>query len=333
MTKYLILSADYPCGRGTRGLNLYRFLRIYHGGRAVRIISTDELLRGDRLDAEVVFIGMPTRLSREHLAKLRFGRAVLFDYHDGPRPAWLESDEELLRSLTDLYLRPWVEDSWDFGLRMGVLPIRRHFKLTACVRWRSAVRAMGLESRRRIHDVAFVGEATANQSDYHQRVEWLREIKRAGDRYSFWGGIAARKSAGDSLRARFPDFDDFAYPGGRVGFLTYFSHLCRSRAALAPAGNARWSYRHYEAIYAGAILVSADFRHSRTLIPLPCEHMIHVPDGDSVLPAIDQALALRANSPDLPQENIEFLERYLRDGDYCRKKPMLMDAFLEQLSR
>jgi hypothetical protein len=60
--------------------------------------------------------------------------------------------------------------------------------------------------------------------------------------------------------------------------------------------------------------------------------MIHVPDGDPVLPAIDEALALRANSPDLPRENIEFLERYLQDGDYCRGKPQLMDAFLEQLS-
>ena len=134
------------------------------------------------------------------------------------------------------------------------------------------------------------------------------------------------------LEQKFADFAELCYPGGRVGFFSYFSHLSRSRVALAPAGNARWSYRHYEALYAGAIVVTTDFRHIDTLIPLPLEGMVHVEDGVSVLPAIDEALAMRRTYPELAEENIRFLERYLHHGDYCRKKPLLADRFMEQLA-
>jgi hypothetical protein len=66
------------------------------------------------------------------------------------------------------------------------------------------------------------------------------------------------------------------------------------------------------------------------LIPLPVDGMIHVPDGVSVLEAIDNALALRRQAPELAAANIRQLEHFLQDGDYTRQKPELMDRFLTQ---
>ena len=101
---------------------------------------------------------------------------------------------------------------------------------------------------------------------------------------------------------------------------------------LTPAGNARWSYRHYEAIYAGALLVSTDFRSVRMLIPLPLDNMQHVADHAPVVPVIAAALERLAREPSLPRQNIDFLETYLQDGDYDCRKPRLMDEFLSQMA-
>jgi hypothetical protein len=332
MAKYLIIQADESCGRGARGLNLHRFLSIFHGRRAVRMVSTRQLLDSKPLTAETLFVGLPSRLDERHLDNVRYDRAVLFDYHDCAGPAWSDSNRELLLSLTDQYLKPWVEPEWDFGLRMGVLPIRRHRRLKLYLQIRELQRRAWRGGDEREYDVAFLGGATALANRYHQRIEWLREVKAAGDRYSFWGGIVVRNRERAALRGQLGERTDLYYPHGRAGFLNYFANLSRSRAALAPAGNARWTYRHYEAIYAGAIVVSTDFRDIRTLIPLPLDAMIHVPDNASVLPAIDEALAIRRRKPELAEENIRFLEQYLQHGDYSRDKPELMERFLAQLT-
>jgi hypothetical protein len=332
MAKFLIVEADESCGRGARGLNLYRFLSTFHGRRAVRMVSTRELLESAPLTAETVFVGIPSRFDERHLDRLRFDRAVLFDYHDCAGPAWSGSNRDLLLSLTDQYLKPWVESEWDFGLRMGVLPIRRHQRLKLYLQIRELQRRAWCGGDDREYDVAFLGEATALANCYHQRIEWLREIKAAGDRYSFWGGIVVRNRSRAASPRQLDEGPDLYFPRGRVGFLTYFANLNRSRVALTPAGNARWTYRHYEAIYAGAVVVSTDFRNVRTLIPLPLDSIVHVPDHASVLPAIDEALAMRRRNPELASENIRFLERYLRYGDYSRDKPELMDRFMAQLA-
>ncbi|MFV1964378.1 MAG: hypothetical protein ACC628_03065 [Pirellulaceae bacterium] len=341
MSRFLIVQADFPSGRGTRGMNLYRFLAIYHGRKAVRLATTRELLASEPISTDTLFIGMPTEIGKEHLEKLKFRHVVLFDYHDGPGPIWRESDRDLLLTLTDTYLKPWVEPDWDRRLpdwdgrlKMGVLPIRRHYKLKFCLQCQDYFAWLrGRTAHRRKYDVAFIGNATTMESEFHQRIQWLREIREARDRYSFWGGIVVRKQLRESLERRFNDLEDLYYPRGRVDFFNYFRNLLRSRVALAPAGNARWSYRHYEAIYAGASLVSADFRETKILIPLPLDNMHHVADHATVLPAIDEALTVRRENPERATENIQFLERYLKHGDYCREKPELMDRFLAQLPK
>src|SRR5262249_46797467 len=100
---------------------------------------------------------------------------------------------------------------------------------------------------------------------------------------------------------------------------------------LAPGGNVPWSYRHYECLYAGGIVVTNDFRERDLLVPLPRDGMIHVPDGQPVVPAIREALAWSRWRPQLADDNRAHLERYLSCAGYSRRRSPLVDRFLAQL--
>lgn len=337
MPRFLIVQCDANCGRGARGANLSRFLRIFHGRDAVELVSARDLDRGPVRETEVLFLGMPTALALGQLARVRFRQAVLFDYSDQAGPVWSPESAPWLRSLTDIYLKPWVEESWDFGLRWGVLPIRRYPGLTWHVKFlRGIFRGRYPDLCRRDHEVSFLGNSTAyhgldSTNRYYQRIDWLRELHQSSRRFAFWGGLQASVEKRALQQTKFDDLSDLMAPAGRLLFSQFFYHLLRSQVVLTPTGNARWSYRHYEAIYAGAALVSTDFRPVRTLIPLPLDNMQHVADHAPVIPAIEAALERRARDPSLPRQNIEFLETYLQDGDYHRRKPQLMDEFLSQI--
>jgi hypothetical protein len=67
------------------------------------------------------------------------------------------------------------------------------------------------------------------------------------------------------------------------------------------------------------------------LVPLPTERMVHVPDGESVLPAVREAMELSRRRPELGEENVTHLERYLRFGAYSSRRPALMERFVAQL--
>ena len=325
MRKCLVVQAEHSCGRGARGLNLRRFLTIFHGSRNVDFMTVDELRRSSNIAVEQLFVGVPTSLRKDDLTGVRFRQAVLFDYQDDPGPVWLDSDEGFLRSLSDLYLKCWVEPQWQYGLRFGVLPIRRYAKLVWFIRGlRSRGRGLWWTNRCQ-YDVSFIGNGTSPV----QRARWIDEVQRSG-KYSFWGGIVTSEELQTRLRSELGELRGVFYPG-RVGFLKYYLNLCRSRVALAPAGNAPWSYRLWEAIYMGAVVVAPDFRQIRTLLPLPLDGMCHVPPDQSVLPAVAQALAMRRDQREILADNVRFLERFLTDSDYARSKPMLMDRFATQL--
>ena len=337
MPRFLIVQCDANCGRGARGANLSRFLRIFHGRGAVELVQARDLEDGPVRETDVLCLGMPTALEPRQLGRIQFRQAVLFDYSDTGGPVWSPESEPWLRSLTDVYLKPWVEESWDFGLRWGVLPIRRYPALTWHVKLlRGLFRGRYPELCRRDHEVSFLGNCTAyheiiSNQRYHQRIEWLRELRQSGNPFSFWGGLQASAANRARLEPQVGDLTDLIAPEGRLLFSQFFYHLLRSQVVLTPAGNARWSYRHYEAIYAGALLVSTDFRAVRTLIPLPLDNMLHVADHAPVVPVIVAALERLAREPSLPRQSIDFLETYLQDGDYHRCKPQLMDEFLSQI--
>jgi hypothetical protein len=325
-------------GRGVNGRTLVQFLRLFAGFRAVGCCSAADLLHGTPVSADTVFLGLPSPVTDRHLARLRCRHLVLFDLHDHHDPLWSDANRDLLRGASTLYLKAWNDTRWDFGVRMGLAPVRRYGKLRLALEWERLGRALGRPAPPPRFDVLFLGAATGRDPRgqdpalaTNQRVAWLLELRDHGGHLRLWGGLL-EKTMTPELRRRYGDLSGFTLPG-KVPFRRYFRALQQSRVALTPEGNAPWSYRHYEAIYARSLIVTSDFRPLRTLIPLPTDGMVHVEPGQPVLPAIERALALRRDRPELLAENVRFLERYLEQGMYSRRRPELWERFLAQLPR
>jgi hypothetical protein len=339
MPQFLVVMSEMPGhGRGVNGRTLVQFLRTYAGFGAVGCCTAEDLLRGAPASAETVFLGLPSPVTDRHLARLRCRHLVLFDLSDWHHPLWTDANRALLRGASNLYLKAWTDTRWDFGVPMGVAPIRRYGKLRLALEADRLRRALGFSGPPYRYDVLFLGAATMRDPGGidpalvpNQRVDWLLEVKARGSHLALWGGLLGQTMA-PWLLQRYGDLSPFTLRE-KVPFWRYFRALQQSRVALTPEGNAPWSYRHYEAIYARSLVVTNDFRPLRTLIPLPDEGMVHVEPGQPVLPAIERALALRREHPELLEENVGFLERYLERGMYSRRRPELWERFVAQLPR
>lgn len=337
MKKYLVVMSELPGhGRGVNGRTLVHFLRTYAGHGAVACCTAADLTRG--ASAETVFLGLPGPVTDRHLARLRCRHLVLFDLSDWHHPLWTDANRDLLRGASGLYLKAWTDARWDHGIRFGAAPVRRYLKLRLALEAGRLRRAVGLREPPHRHDVLFLGAATMRDPGGrdpaqvpNQRVDWLLEVKTRAPHLALWGGLLGRTMA-PWLLQRYGDLSQFTLKK-KVPFRRYFSALRQSRVALTPEGNAPWSYRHYEAIYARALVVTSDFRPLETLVPLPVDGMVHVEAGQPVLPAIERALALRRERPELLEENVRFLERWLDRGMYSRRRPELWERFLGQLPR
>jgi hypothetical protein len=337
MRKYLVVTSESPVhGRGVGGLTLVRFLEIYAGRAAVECCTPGQLLAGAVRSAEYVFLGLPSPVGGPHLSHLRFRHLILFDLHDHHHPLWDDSNRELLRGLSGHYLRAWTDQAWDFGVKMGCAPVRRYGKLRLHLELARLGRGLGWPAPPLRHDALFLGSATgrAPRPDEptevpNQRIDWLLELEARGAHLSLVGGLLPGLVTPD-LQRRYGDLSRFVLPA-KVPFRRYFRQLRESRVALTPEGNAPWSYRQYEAIYAGALVVTCDFRRLDTLVPLPKDGMVHVGPGEPVVPAVERALRLRRERPDLLEENLRFLERFLERGLYSRRRPELFERFLAQL--
>ncbi len=339
MKKFLVVMSEMPGhGRGVNGRTLVQFLRTYAGFGAVGCCSADDLLRGRAPAAETTFLGLPSPVTDRHLARLRGRHLVLFDLSDWHHPLWSDANRELLRGAAGLYLKAWTDRRWDHGIRFGFAPIRRYLKLRLALEAGRLRRALRLPAPPHRYDVLFLGAATMRDPGGldpsqvpNQRVDWLLEVKSRGSHLALWGGLLGQTMA-PWLRQRYGDLSPFTLRE-KVPFHRYFRALQQSRVALTPEGNAPWSYRHYEAIYARALVVTSDFRPLQTLVPLPMDGMIHVEPGQPVLPAIERALQLRRERPELLEENVRFLERWLERGMYSRRRPELWERFTAQLPR
>jgi len=335
--KYLVVMSEMPGhGRGVNGRTLLHFLRTYAGRGAVGACTAADLLGGGPAGAEHVFLGLPSSVTGRHLARLRRRHLVLYDLFDHHYPLWSDANRALLQGASGLYLKAWNDVRWDFGISMGVAPIRRHLKLRLALEAGRLRRLVGRPEPRYRYDVLFLGSATgrnpAGQDPAlvpNQRVTWLLELRDQGGHLARWGGLIGR-TVTPELVARYGDLAEFTMRG-KVPFREYFRALRTSRVALTPEGNAPWSYRHYEAIYARSMIVTSDCRPIRTLVPLPNDGMIHVEPGQPVVPAIERGLALRRDRPEILEENVRFLERYLERGMYSRRRPELFERFLAQL--
>lgn len=342
MLDWLVITADrLSAGRGVQGWTLAWFLRTYFGRRRVGVLSPQQFRRS-RLSAETVLVGLPSSLSADELSALPrltdCRRVVPFDYRDQQTLAWTAEQETVLRAASDLYLKPWFEPAWNHGLRMGLLPIRRYGRFTAAV---ALDRTLATFRRRPapLYDVAFLGRPNRTRmivdgkvAKVDQRVAWISDLRRHAPDLKFWGGLVdVQPRERRWLDLKFPDAADLYHVDSTVGFRQYWRAMHRSRVLLAPGGNVPWSYRHYEALYAGGVVVTIDYRQRDMLVPLPREGIVHVPDGASVVPAVREALELSRQRPTIGEENIAHLERYLRFGGYSASRQPLIDRFTQQL--
>ncbi|MBL9162043.1 MAG: hypothetical protein JNL18_04790 [Planctomycetaceae bacterium] len=340
MVDWLVITADRTnAGRGVRGQTLACFLRTYFGRRAVAMQTPEQWRRGPAV-AETIFVGLPSSFTPEELQRLGAScrRLAAFDYLDQQELAWTPEQEATLRQRTDCYLKPWFERAWRHRLRMGMLPIRRYGRFTAAV---AVDRFARRWTRRpaRTYDVAFVGRPNETRiyvdgrvEKMDQRFHWLSEIVRDAPELRLWGGLVEIcDGARGRIESSYGDFHDLLHREDKVGFATYYRAMQRSRALLAPGGNVPWSYRHYECLYAGGVVVTIDYRERDMLVPLPTDNMIHVPDGASVLPAVREAIELSERRPDLGEEYVAHLEQYLRFGAYSSRRPALLERFVSQL--
>jgi hypothetical protein len=159
-----------------------------------------------------------------------------------------------------------------------------------------------------------------------QRVDWLTEIRRDAPELVLHGGFTDRTHPHMTS-----EIESLRYPRDKDNFYSFWKAMRRSRVLLAPGGNVPWTYRHYECLYAGGVVVTLDYSRRDMLIPLPLEHMVQVPDRAAVLPAVREALELSRSQPRTADAVYAHLEQYLNRGAYSRSRPKLLERFLAQL--
>lgn len=279
----------------------------------------------------------PTTFSPHQLKGVNFQRAILFDYRDGTEPFITPKSQGFLSSLSDLYLKCSVDRTNRYDFRMGTLPLYRKKKLLRCLQIQKLKHQFWGEGHRREIDLFFAGapsQINYREGDkfysYPQRMEWLSEIMTEEFPYRFMGGLSyVNKSR---LKAALESNDKLRHliSPRRYDFFSYFYYMCHSKIALVPAGHGRWTYRHYEAIYAKSVMLSTDMRDIELMIPLP-PHLIHVPDREKIQPYVEEGLRWFDESRDLLNENVRFLEQYYDKGRFSPSRPLALERFLAQL--
>ena len=352
MKRFTVVISDWgKHGRGYRGtgafwwlashfgayaeLGLYWFLTAYFGRDAVSLVRPAQLLALSKpLKTEWCFVGLPTSFHAEHRAKIDCDRLVLYDSADYDDIHFFDSDKDYLLSQTDLCLKSWRDDRVSYDCRVGLLPIKRpplNNKLGRAAQKAERLRGAG-KMPERTFDVGFVARPTGSV-ETNPRLRWLVELTRDRPDLKLWGGLVGGENWRDKVDPSIdPEVLEACWLGEKkIGFGDYFDGLLRSRVALAPSGFAPWSYRHFEALYAGCVVVCNDLRHHEFLIPFPREGMVEVADDESVVPAIERALALRENQPGVIEENLRQLDRWLDRGLYSPQRPDLLARFFEQM--
>jgi hypothetical protein len=196
-----------------------------------------------------------------------------------------------------------------------------------------ALRAVGYRPQPR-YDVAFLGRPNRTKlylgggkiEHIPQRVDWLTEIRRDAPELTLYGGFTDRTHPHMT-----PDIEPLRFPRNKENFYGFWKAMRRSRVLLTPGGNVPWTYRHYECLYAGGVVVTLDYRRRDMLIPLPLEHMVQVEDRAPVLPAVREALERSRSQPQTADAVYAHLEQYLSRGTYSRSRPKLLERFLDQL--
>ena len=342
MSRFLILTPEHTNsnakGKGALGRNLYSFLKSYYGSSSVSLISRQHLISKNSYSTDYLFIGIPSLITRKELNYIKFNQAHLFDYQDDQETYRQNSDQDLLLSITNSYLKSWTESSWDSNIQWGQLPIRRHLRLPLLLYCNKLYNNTLYTNHNRHYDTCFYGNINIgwlheyHGNLYNPRILWLQQILNSPN-HSFHGGLINKSKSSQHQSPTFDEIPKSLYLHTRINFVSYFNSMINARTVLAPPGNARWSYRHYEAIYAGAIPITSDFHNTNMLIPLPNEGLAHVGNNESVILALDYALRLRRDNRSIIYNNLNHLEQYLTNGIYNKNNHKLIKRFIHQLDK
>ena len=343
----LIVSPDTTDSGVPDAAPLLRFYEVFRPGEA-RLVTAQALLEGEGpgWQVDTLFIGVPSPLSPAHLARVRARRTVLFDYFDAPQPMWFGSDRAFLCSLTTLYLKTTLVDgvALGHGLRKGLLPMALPLRIGRALRVRCWLNHLAeawraLWGRPRRWDVSLLGQATfLDEHDaegqprrYHQRVQWLREV-RQNPAWRFWGGLYPLANVPLAhIEADCGPLGDLFGEAKRLDRHRYLARMADTRVALCPSGHARWTYRHLEAIYCGCEVVSSDLSTVHTLPRLPREAFDEVPDHADIAPFVVRALAEYPARAARRRAALQAMEAQLDGGLYSRRRPQVFQQFVAQL--
>ena len=184
-------------------------------------------------------------------------------------------------------------------------------------------RLANLSLKWRYFNASFVGAATQYQGVYHQRKEWVTELSDAKLPRVQVGLISTEHNPLDHL---FTEPKRYQHRFLGPGF--YAALMVQSKLSFTPAGNAKWTYRHFESVQAGTVLVSTDLSDVDLLIPLPTQATIYVPDHAPVAPVIQSTLSTLHTLQPLVRQAQAQLNHYLTRGYYDPQKPAAILAFL-----
>jgi hypothetical protein len=144
---------------------------------------------------------------------------------------------------------------------------------------------------------------------YPQRLEWAERLSDAGLLQDDHGLVAVADGylSRDRTRSLFGFQKDLFR--GPLPRRRYLRSMAQSKLVFAPAGHARWTYRHFEGMGFGSYVVSTDLRGLRTMPQLPLDAMELVPDGELDPQRIRDILKDIASYQDRADRGFDFVQQ------------------------
>ena len=325
--KFTIVYSDQQnIGGNEKGLNLERFLNIFYKRKDVLCLEVNEFQRCRNLKTEFLFVFLPSRVHKDDFASVVYKKIFLVELSDEHRIFWRYTNAESLLSLTNICFKSTIDlgYNYDFDVRLNPIPLSQNI-------FAPLLNKIPLENRK--HDMVFLGMPTDYNhgaiESYNQRIEWLREVV---NKFNFFGGLFNNahypKSYYENL---FGNLDNIYYKGEFLSKFWFMYSMCQSKISLVPAGHHRWTYRHYESILFKNILVSTDITQIKMLLPIPTSSMCIIKDKEPILNVCEKILLSLHEWQDRVEDAYLQLNKYLKNGQYHKSKPLIMDKFLEQL--
>jgi hypothetical protein len=314
-----VVGAPRPYPETERGWKFYQFLQLFSQYVASRWVDADRVSYCDAFDTDVLIVFLPERPTLAQLSRIRFKSFFLAHYTDSEDldPGALAEFGHVVTG----YLLPAANLTKTYPVPVVPMPLAFQREIPAWCRF------FDFDLKNRYWRASFVGAGTLYQGQYPQRKAWVEELVKAA-----------------IPRVRVGLFDNESYPLNQIfsenvkpfshpflgpGLYTLMMYL--SQVCVTPAGNAKWTYRHYEAIQAGSVLVSTDLTDIEMLIPLPRDGVVYVQDHSLVCPTLERVLDALSDYQPRVRAGQHALSHYLTRGQYDATKPLPFFLLLAKL--